>query len=125
MSLQKCFVQLNTETMSLQRQYVAIGVDFIRLRNQLVAKQIILRYVRLEISAIVDGCEEMNGSGHVESGHGGVRMDRQFPARCQCGNAQRFGDAAGFGKIGLQDRDGTILDDPVELETRVMVFTSG
>ena len=47
---------------------------------------------------------------------------RQLVGRGHRRDAQRLGDAAGLGEVGLQDGDRAVLDHAVELEARVMVF---
>ena len=64
----------------------------------------------------------MDGCGHVQAGHGTVRVDRQLPRGSKRGDAQRLGDAAGLRQVGLQDGDGAILDHAVEFEAGVVVL---
>ena len=61
----------------------------------------------------------------VEAGHRAVRMDGQLPGGGERRNAQRIGNAARLGQIRLQDRNGAVLQHPIEFEARVMVFAGG
>src|SRR5882762_3467976 len=51
---EKSFVHLDADAGRFERPHIAVPVDRVRRRSQFVAEQVVLRYVALEISAIVD-----------------------------------------------------------------------
>ena len=116
---------------------------------KLFADRIVARDVGFELAGIVDAAQQMQAPhsragashslcaasasgpatptcrGHVEAGQRGVRIDLEFPCGGERGDAQGLGQSAGLGHVWLDDGDGTILDQPVELEPGVVVLAGG
>src|SRR5216684_6991378 len=73
MRLQEILVHLDTDSGAFQRPHRAVLRELEGRAGELVAEEVRLRHVALEVAAVVDGGEEMDARRHVAAGHRGVR----------------------------------------------------
>src|SRR5262245_44330592 len=125
MSGEECLVHFHAEAGLLQGQHAAVRAHTERFAHELVAEEIELRDVRLEVTRVVDGGEDVDAGGHVEPRHRRVGMDGQLPRAGQRGDAETLRDAARLREIRLEDGDDAILDDARELEAGVVILPRG
>src|SRR5437870_8483949 len=104
MRLEEILVHLDTDSRPFQWPHGSVLRKLERRAGELVAKQVVLRDVALEVAAVVDGSEEMDARGHVEARHRGVRMDLELVRGSHRGDTQALGDAAALREVRSEER---------------------
>src|SRR6516165_5313839 len=81
-------VYVNADTGFFKGSNIPLIVDGKRRAAELVPEEIFARHIRLEVAAVVNCAEEMDGGRHIDTGRRCVWIDRQLPCRGHRGDAQ-------------------------------------